>query len=614
MSFLAPLALGLAALAIPLIALYMLRTRRHRQPVSSVMLWERAGVAVTSAVPWQRLKVTALLIAQLLTLLLFVLLLARPFDREVSLLGPHTVFVIDTSGSMAMADRLDDAKSRALDLLGGASGTNVISIVEAGPQPRVLAALARDPAELRETVAQLTAGGGTEDLAGALALARSLATPDRPTRILVFSDGGIPELSTLEEPVVGADHLLYAQAADNLAISAFSGEASEGGRIRLFVEVSNHGETARDVVVEVVAGSQPTASLALDVAPGGRARDGLRVDAGPGLEVTASLRTAEGEPFDDGLSLDNSAHLIFGTDQIRTVATVGEGSVFLTALLNSVAGFEPALGEAPDVLIIDGESGTDLTAPAWLIRPSEPPAGVTITGTIENTAASFQRPGDPLLDDVDLSELAIAEADIVDAPGWIPLVKAGEVPLILLGDVGGYPVVYFTFDLTQSNLPVQLGFPILGSRVLQMLAGAEAASLAPGPAGQPFPLAQPPMVETRVLLPSGETRVVPADTALFVDTDLPGVYRVTYHGEDGTVQPGPVAVRQFASVESAGSARAIVTQPLASSAAESTATIRERTPLLIAVLLIVLMVEWWIGHGAPRPGWLRRRPAGESRA
>ena len=301
MSFIAPLALGLAALAIPLIALYMLRTRRHRQPVSSVMLWERAGVAVTSAVPWQRLKVTALLIAQLLTLLLFVLLLARPFDREVSLLGPHTVFVIDTSGSMAMAGRLDDAKSRALELLAGASGTNVISIVEAGPRPRVLAALARDPAELRATVAQLTPGGGTEDLAGALALARSLATPDRPTRILVFSDGGIFELSTLEEPVVGADHLLFAQAADNLAISAFSGEASEDGRIRLFVEVSNHGETPRDVAVEVVAGStaagvagsQCCAGWACPRRTAGRRRTGSR---GSGHLAYRGRRTARGWP------------------------------------------------------------------------------------------------------------------------------------------------------------------------------------------------------------------------------------------------------------------------------------------------------------------------------
>src|SRR5665811_1086840 len=198
----------------------------------------------------------------------------------------------------------------------------------------------------------------------------SLATPDRPTRILIFSDGGVEELSTLDEPVVGADHLLFAESAPNVAISAFSGESSDDGRVRLFVEVSNYGETDRDVVVEITAGSQPPMSLPLKVAAGGRARDGLRVDAEPGLEVSASLRNEADEPLEDGLDLDNTAHLVIGSSQIRTVSTIGAGSVFLDALVDSVAGFEPAAGEAPDVIIIDGEPAVGLTAPTWLIRPS----------------------------------------------------------------------------------------------------------------------------------------------------------------------------------------------------------------------------------------------------
>jgi hypothetical protein len=604
MNFLVPAALGLAALALPLIVLYMLRTRRHRQEVSSVMLWERAGVAVTSAVPWQRLKVTPLLIIQLLALALFVLLLARPFQKEASLLGPHTVFVIDTSGSMAMADRLEDAKERALGLLSDASTTNVVSVVEAGPQPRVLAALARDPAELRDTVVGLVPTGGREDLVGALAVARSLATPDRPTRILLFSDGGIAELSTLEEPVVGVDHLLFAGSADNLAITALSGEAADDGRVRLFVEVSNYGDTEQEVLLQVESGSQPTVTIPLTVAARGKARDGLRVDAEPGLEVRAMLLDTSNDPLEDGLALDDVAHLVVGTGPSRAVSTIGEGSVFLDALIDSAAGFAPAAGSVPDVIIIDGEPAANLPAPAWLIRPSVPPAGVTITGTVQNTAASFQRPGEPLLDDVDLSSLAIGEADVVDAPGWLPLVKAGEVPLVLLGEIEGRRAVYFTFDITHSNLPVQVAFPVLGTRILQLLGGAEEASLVPEPAGTPIALAPPPGWETRVVRPAGDTVVPAAHAALFEDTGLPGVYRVTYHAEDGTVRTGPVAVRHFVASESAGEARAIETQPLALAASDTTAVVREWAPFLIAVLLGLMLLEWWVGHGAPR---LRRR-------
>ncbi len=606
MSFLAPAALGLAALALPLIVLYMLRTRRHRRRVSSVMLWERAGVAVTSAVPWQRLEVTPLLIAQLLALALFVLLLARPFVREASLLGPHTVFVIDTSGSMAMADRLESAKHRALGLLEDASDANIVSIVEAGPRPRVLAALARDPAALRETVEELEPGGGLEDLDAALSLARSLATPDRPTRILLFSDGGVPELSTLEEPVLGAEHLLFGQRRDNLAISAFSGESSEDGRTRIFLEVSNYGETDRNVRVDVQAGDRPAVTTELSVRAGGRARDGFRMEVDPGQTVTATLRDEDGGALEDGLPLDDVGFLVITAGVSRGVAVVGEGSVFLDALIASSPGFAPAAGETPDLLIVDGGTAADLPAPAWLIRPSPPPPGVIVTGSVQNTAASFQRPGDPLLDDVDLSELAIGEADVVEAPGWLPLVKAGDVPLILLGEVGGRRAVYFTFDLTQSNLPVQVAFPVLGSRLLAWLAGGEGSAMDSEPAGIPIPLTPPDGWTATVTLPSGEVRTPPGDAVLFDDTRVPGVYRVDYQAVDGTSRPGPIAVRHFVAAESAGMSRRIEMTPITVGGGESTSLVREWAPILLMILLALLLLEWWIGHGSPRPG--RRRP------
>lgn len=604
MNFLAPAALALAALAVPLIVLYMLRTRRHRQEVSSVMLWERAGVAVTSAVPWQKLKVTPLLITQLLALTLFVLLLARPYLLETSLLGPHTVFVIDTSGSMAMADRLEAAKDRALQLLTDASEANVVSIVEAGPRPRVLAALARDPAEIRDTVEQLHPTGGMEDLPAALSLARSLATPDRPTRILLFSDGGIPEFSTLEEPVIGVDHLLFDRVEENLAISAFSGESSDDGRIRLFLEVSNYGERDRDIRVEIGTGDRPAIISDLTVPAGGRARDGLRIDANPGQAVQATLREADGTPLTDGLALDDVAHLVIGSGVDRTVAVIGEGSVFLEVLVESMPGFVTAAGESPDVLIVDGEPVGDLSSPAWLIRPSTPPPGVTITGTVQNIAASFQRPGEPLLEDVDLSELVIGEAEIIDAPGWLPIVKAGDVPLVLLGEVNGRRAIYFTFDLTESNLPVQVAFPVLGARLLSWLGGSQAASVAAEPAGNPIALTAPDGWTATVTLPAGRVLTPAADAVLFEDTGAPGVYRISYTSEDGTTRPGPVAVRQFVAAESSGISHEIDTAPL-TAAGQSTSLVREWAPILLIVLLALLTLEWWVGHGSPRP--FRRR-------
>ena len=97
MNLLAPIALGLASLAIPLVVLYMLRSRRRRVEVASTLLWEQVGAPVSSAVPWQKLRLTPLLLLQLAVLAALVFTLARPFYSQDTMLGPHTVMVFDVT-------------------------------------------------------------------------------------------------------------------------------------------------------------------------------------------------------------------------------------------------------------------------------------------------------------------------------------------------------------------------------------------------------------------------------------------------------------------------------------------------------------------------------------
>ena len=161
----------------------------------------------------------------------------------------------------------------------------------------------------------------------------------------------------------------------------------------------------------------------------------------------------------------------------------------------------------------------------WLIAPEDPPDGIEVTGTVRSAAVTFQRPGEPLLDDLDMAELVVGEAQIVDAFGWLPVVKAGDVPLILLGEVNGHRAVYFAFDLTRSNLPVLVTFPILGSRILEYLAGANAVSVVVEAAGQPIPLSAPAGSRTRVITPEGNAMPVPEGATVFSGTGQPGSTR-----------------------------------------------------------------------------------------
>ncbi|MGH8926722.1 MAG: vWA domain-containing protein, partial [Acidimicrobiia bacterium] len=315
MSFLLPAALGLAALAGPLVVLYMLRSRRPRVEIASTLLWEQVEVPVSSAVPWQRLRITPLLILQLLVLAGFVLTLARPFYTQQTLLGPHTVFVIDTSGSMAMANRLDTARAGALDLIGDLSESNQVSVVEAGPVPRVLVAFARDPELVTTALQSLQATGGRADLSGALRLARGLATPDRPTNVLIFSDGGDATLP--EEPVVGAEFVRFDDFGPNLAVTAWSLEGSTEGITRAFLQVSNFSGEPRSVQAEVSINGLSAGLVNLEVPALGTARATTPIDAGPGDVVSVRLLGTG-----DALAMDDRSDLAVGGGPERIVTVL----------------------------------------------------------------------------------------------------------------------------------------------------------------------------------------------------------------------------------------------------------------------------------------------------
>lgn len=594
MRFLAPAAFGLAALAGPLVVLYMLRSRRLRVDVPSTMLWENVGASVSSAVPWQRLKVTPLLILQLVALLLLVVALARPFFAQDTLLGPHTVLVVDTSGSMATGNRFERAVDRARSLAADVSDANLVSVVDAGPTPRVVLAFSRDPATVDEALASLRTTGGVEQLDLGLRLARGLETPDRPTTILVLSDGG-PEGSVLaSEPVLGATQLRFDDRPDNVGIAAFSTDPSTEGNPRLFLELANWSDEARSEDVQILVNGLPAATVAVALEPLSRGRATLPVDAGPG-DVVEAVRVGSA----DGNPLDDRSVLVVASSVVRTVSLVGEGSTFLDALIRSLPEFTPAQGQEPDLVIIDRGPLPPIDRPAWLIRPEAPPEGISVVGTIQNAVVTFQRPGEPLLDQLDLSDLVVGEAQVVEAPGWLPIVRAGEVPLVLVGSIEGQRAIYFTFDITHSNLPVHLAFPILGSRIFEYLAGTSPSAIGGDVAGTPITLAAPAGMTARVVDPEGVVRAIPAGSASYRDTGQPGLYRVEYVAEDGSTQPGPTVVRSFAPTESAGGFRDIDTVATAASEADRASLVREWAAWFLATVLVLLLLEWWVGHRRP---------------
>ena len=603
MTFLVPAALGLSSLALPLIALYMLRSRRERVEVSSLLLWESVVDPLSSSRPWRRLRITPLLLAQLAVLAAFVVSLARPFGSEVARLGDHTVLVMDVSGSMGMAGRFERAREQALGWAQEMSGDQLVSVIEAGAIPRVVTAFARRQEEVTEALTGLRLTGGEADLADAIRLGRGLATSERPTDLVLFTDGGAAPLAS--EPVSDARHQPFDETGPNWAIDALSLEKDAAGVTRALVSVANHGSGEQDLTVEVEVNGQATSRLQLSPAPGRSEQAFISVPARPAAIVQARLVDVE-----DALPLDDRAWAAMAIPSVTRVQLRGEESPFLSALLASIPEFEVAGESDEDTAIVIVNRGTveEIQQPAWLIRTDPPPAGLRLRELAVNLGITWQRPGEPVLDDVELAAVAVAEAQMVETDLWLPVVKSGNVPLVLLGRVNGHRVAYFTFDLAHSNLVVQTAFPLLGVKLLEWLAGETAGGVDPAPAGVPIPLLGSGQRDIRLSTPNGASVTLSGAASSFVDTGDPGVYRIEYLDDDGQVARSELAVRNFDPAESAALARTVGVAPGSFVSDERSTIISEWGPWVAALAALLMLVEWWMALRRPRS--VRMDPTG----
>lgn len=99
MSVEAPAALWLGLTLPAIVLLWLLRPRRLRQRVPSLLLWRGSEVQRHAARPWQRLRNHPLLRLQLLVALLLIAAALRPFLPAAGE-ASHVVVLLDASASM----------------------------------------------------------------------------------------------------------------------------------------------------------------------------------------------------------------------------------------------------------------------------------------------------------------------------------------------------------------------------------------------------------------------------------------------------------------------------------------------------------------------------------
>jgi hypothetical protein len=193
MTFASPIALILTALALPIIALYILKVRLRKVPVSTNLFWQQVCEEKPPRSMWKHFRHLSSLLLQLLMLLLLVLAVADPYFAGQLLQNRRIVLVIDNSASMRATDvtptRLQAARSAAHDFLNGLRFRDEVAVIAAHGNADVVIGMTDHLPTLRDAIDAIDFTDGPTSNQQSIELARQLIGNHPHGHVLVFTDG-----------------------------------------------------------------------------------------------------------------------------------------------------------------------------------------------------------------------------------------------------------------------------------------------------------------------------------------------------------------------------------------------------------------------------------------
>jgi Ca-activated chloride channel family protein len=594
MPFASPLAL-LGLLFVPaVVAMYLLRLRRTETIVPSTLLWQRLAADVEANAPWQKLRRSLLFLLQLLLVLILAFLAARPFVERPAGLARDLVLIVDTSASMGATDippdRLGAAKQAAIDALKDLPSGGKVSVIEAGRTARIVATGTTDLGRVRQAIESIRPTVSRGDLGDALALAQQLAIQSGDAEVLVATDAAlaVPPTTKVDAPIrvlrVGD-----AKGSRNQAIVALAVRTSATLTRSVFISIANLDLESATRRVEIWADDRLLETRTITVDP--QARADVIIDDVPSDATILDVRLVAGDAANttvrpDLLASDDRAWAVIPPVRQRNILVVGAGDPYLETALTYLpnsrifiltpdeypAGSVRTDGTAWDLIIFEGTIPATLPAvPILAIAPSKSSGLGEVVGTLKNPGIATLGTDEPILRYVDLSTTHIATAQQLTLPAWARTVIPGPkgAPLLYSGIRAGLPTAVLAFEPRQSDLPLQVAFPILLANLTGELLGGTAAPTTAVKPGDPVILSVPAgAAGLHVVAPDGRAVDLTSGagggrSVTYTQTDQLGVYVATPIAAAGA-SGSPAATVRPSSSSAPGSASPSGASPAAS--------------------------------------------------
>ncbi|MDJ0835675.1 MAG: VWA domain-containing protein [Acidobacteriota bacterium] len=506
----------LGGLSIPaLVAIYFLLGRSKPQTVSALFLWENQPASPRGGKKIEKLRTPLLFFIELAVLILLTLAALAPAFYGGSSRIPLAV-VLDDSYSMSAGGDKSPREQAAQDLIDAAESGRYapIHLILAGSDARLTAESLDEADTLIQALDAWTCGAPTADLGGGLSLARDLGGDD--ARIWVLTDH-----APLSEPAGNIKWQAYGKQRGNLAfVNASRGVDADGGWC--MVELANLDTEPATLDLLVSFGQSSTRrSLTLGA-------DEVRrlVISVPAEAPAVTVAPVE----DDDLPADSRVVLV--RPDIRTVDVRIElederiGDLVTRAVVTSER-YSRATG-IPDLVITDEPPPLDPPDKTWYLTIAAPPNAKPLAGPF------IRNSGHPLCEGLDFGGSIWGAPRRSGDPDRLPVITAGNVPLIEDEDLGGRHNITMFFAPDSSTFQRSPAWPVLFWNLLEWRAQSKpglgsrnlhigaSTNLKLARAGLPVTITEPDET-TRIITPPGRDLLLTGDRVGLFGVNAEGI-------------------------------------------------------------------------------------------
>lgn len=472
MSFLYPLGLlGLIGVLV-LILIYIIKSKYKEYTIASTYIWELSEKFMQKKNPISKISGLLSLILQILIVIILSLALSHPIIA-IPNSAKNYVFVVDTSASMNINDRIQTAKEKMIEIVNESKNDSKFTIILADTQAVTLCKESTEKDKILQTIESISASYLSNSLDNAMNLAQEMFDEDNTLNVVLFTDARYAYTNNIEvinvennETNISVNSLKFKQYDDTLNFEGkvVSYNSDENINIQLYVDDELMAETS----VEAKSNVETSYSFTINYIEFEKAQ----------VKVTN----------EDSLMIDNE-YITYGNSSLDNynVLLVSDNPFYIKSLLTSIASV--TLNDIPtsqyssqdnyDLYIFDGYAPNTLPndGSVWLFNTPKniESAGFSVQGDIsidKGATLSYTKQNSTIYNEIAAnlgnSSISVSKFKQYSLINSYTTILAYETyPMVFAGtNENGNRQVVFSFDLHDSNLPLLLDYILLFNNMI----------------------------------------------------------------------------------------------------------------------------------------------------